>query len=102
MCIHRLSDIPKTYKRVGSGAFLGFLSRCAAPTGSSLLPQAWCHCYLSFLTTLPIIMFSKIVLTSLVIGALSVNALVGPVARSPASEPECESPRLFLPYLTTI
>jgi len=40
-------------------------------------------------------MFSKIVLTALLIGAISVNALTAPVARSPVPEPECESRRLF-------
>jgi len=45
-------------------------------------------------------MFSKIVLTSLIIGVISVNALTIPVARSPAPELECESPLLFstVPY----
>ena len=40
-------------------------------------------------------MFPKAVLTTLFIGALSVNALTVPVARSPAPEPECEFPRSF-------
>jgi len=37
-------------------------------------------------------MFSKLTLISLVVGALSVNALVVPVARSPSPEPQGESP----------
>jgi len=57
--------------------------------------QAWCRCYLFFLTTLHIIMFLKAALTFLAVGALSVNALTAPVARSLAPEPECESPRPF-------
>ena len=76
----------------------GFLSRCAAHPSSSLLPlklQAWCRCYLFFLTTYLIIMFSKATLTTLVLGALYVNALAVPVAREPAPEPECEFPRSF-------
>ena len=40
-------------------------------------------------------MFPKAILTFLVIGALSVNALVVPVARSPAPEPDCEFPQSF-------
>jgi len=40
-------------------------------------------------------MFSKAALTFLVVGALSVNALTIPVARSPAPEPECEFPQSF-------
>jgi len=40
-------------------------------------------------------MLFKTVLTSLLIGAISVNALSGPIARSPVPEQECESPRLF-------
>ena len=79
-----------------------FLSRCAANPGFSLLPpsqkkkkrQAWCHYPLFFLTTLPIIMFTKTALTSLVLGALYVNALAIPVAREPAPDP-CEFPRSF-------
>jgi len=43
----------------------------------------------------PIIMFSKAVLIFLAIGALSVNALTAPVARSPALELESEFPRSF-------
>ena len=43
-----------------------------------------------------IIMFSKTSLTVLALGALYVNALTVPVARGPAPEPECESPRLSL------
>jgi len=43
------------------------------------------------------IMFSKATLTFLVVGALSVNALTVPVARSPTPEPEREFPRsLFI------
>ena len=41
-------------------------------------------------------MFPKTVLTFLVIGALSVNALTVPIARSPAPEPECEFPIVLL------
>ena len=37
-------------------------------------------------------MFSKTALTSLLLGALYVNALAIPVAREPAPEPECEFP----------
>ena len=88
---------PKIYK--GRGVFPGFLSRCAAHPSSSLIlptPQAWCHCYLFFLTTLPTIMFFKVILTFLAVGALSVNALSIPVARSPAPEPDCEFPRWSL------
>ena len=44
---------------------------------------------------LPIVMFSKIVLASLVIGITSVNAFTVPVTRSPAPEPESVSPLLF-------
>ena len=40
-------------------------------------------------------MFLKAALTFLAIGALSVNALSIPVARSPAPEPDCEFPRSF-------
>jgi len=40
-------------------------------------------------------MFLKATLTFLAVGALSVNALAVPVARSPALEPEGEFPRLF-------
>ena len=40
-------------------------------------------------------MFSKAALTFLVVGALSVNALTVPLARSPAPEPDCELPWLF-------
>ena len=43
----------------------------------------------------PVIMFPKTALTFLLIGALSVNALTAPVARSPTPEPECEFP---VPY----
>jgi len=57
--------------------------------------QAWCRCYLFFLTTLHTIMFFKATLAFLVVGALSVNALTVPVARSPAPEPECEFPQLL-------
>ena len=39
--------------------------------------------------------FLKAALTFLLLGALSVNALNVPAARSPAPEPECEFPRLF-------
>ena len=41
-------------------------------------------------------MFPKAAFTFLAIGALSVNALTIPVARSPAPEPEREFPRSFL------
>jgi len=71
---------------------------CSPPTSSPLPPkfQAWCRCYLFFLTTPPIIMFSKAVLIFLAIGALSVNALTAPVARSPVPEPaQGEFPRSF-------
>jgi len=40
-------------------------------------------------------MIFKTVLTFLAVGALSVNALTVPVARSPAPEPECEFSRSF-------
>ena len=40
-------------------------------------------------------MFLKAALTFLAVGALSVNALTAPVARSPAPEPECEFPWSF-------
>ena len=40
-------------------------------------------------------MFLKATLTFLAVGALSVNALTVPVARSPAPEPECELTRSF-------
>ena len=40
-------------------------------------------------------MFIKAALAFLAIGALSANALTVPVARSPAPEPDCESPRSF-------
>ena len=40
-------------------------------------------------------MFLKAVLTFLVAGALSINALIIPVARSPAPELECEYCWLF-------
>ena len=82
----------------GRGVLPGFLSRCAAHPSSLLLPpkpQAWCHRYPSFLTTFQIIMFFKPTLISIILGALCVNALSVPVAREPAPEPECESPRLF-------
>jgi len=72
------------------------LSSTAVHPSSSLLPpklQAWCRCYLLFLTTLHTIMFSKATLTFLAIGVLSVNALTTPVARSPAPESECKFPR---------
>jgi len=40
-------------------------------------------------------MFSKAVFIFLAIGALSVNALATPVARSPVPEPACEFPGSF-------
>ena len=40
-------------------------------------------------------MFPKVAFAFLVIGVLSVGALTIPVARSPAPEPECESPWSF-------
>jgi len=40
-------------------------------------------------------MFPRAALTFLVVGALSVNALTGPVARSPAPGPGREFPRSF-------
>ena len=83
----------------GRGVPPSFLSRCAAHPNPSLppqKPQAWCHCYLFFLTTLPIIMFLKVIFTFLAVGALSVSALTIPVARSPAPEPDCEFPRWSL------
>ena len=43
--------------------------------------------------TFRIAMFSKVALTSLILGALYVNALAIPVAREPTPEPECEFPR---------
>ena len=55
-----------------------------------------------FLTTFLIIMFPKAILTYLVLGALSVNALSVPVAREPAPEPECKFPRSLLTDLTAI
>jgi len=81
----------------GRGALPGFLSRCAAHPSSLIPPrlQAWCRCYPFFLTTLHITMFLKVALTFLAVGALSVNALTIPVARSPAPEPDCEFPRPF-------
>ena len=77
---------------------------CSSPQFSSPTSQlqAWCRCHLFFLTTLHIIMFIRTVLTFLAVGALSVNALTTPVARSPAPEPECEFPRSFSSHLTTI
>jgi len=106
VCLRRLgrNSTPTgsaNYKRVKVHPLIFFISRCAAFT-SSLLPSkllARCH-YLFFFTTLPITMFCKTVLISLAIGAISVNALAVPVAREPAPEPECESPRLFstVPY----
>ena len=63
--------------------------------------QAWCRCYLFFLTT-HIDMFSKAALTFLVVGALSVNALSVPVARSPAPGPECEFTNRSISHLITI
>ena len=44
-------------------------------------------------SSVPFTMFSKVIFASIVIGALSVSALTVPVARSPAPEPERESPR---------
>ena len=86
------------------GVFPGLLSRCAAHPSSSLLPhklRARCHRYLFYLTTLPIIMFSKTALASLALGVLCINALAVPVAREPAPEPECEFPGLSRPYRIT-
>ena len=40
-------------------------------------------------------MFIKTALTFLAVGALSVNALTAPVARSPSPDPECKFPRSF-------
>ena len=83
---------------------LQFLGRCAAHPSPSFLPpklQAWCRCYLFFLTT-HIVMFSKATLTFLVVGALSVNALSVPVARSPAPGPECEFTNRSIPQVITI
>ena len=40
-------------------------------------------------------MFPKAILTLLIVGVLSVNAVTVPVARSPAPEPECEFLRSF-------
>lgn len=57
--------------------------------------QAWCRRYL-FLTTPPIIMFSKATLISLALGALYVNAMTVPVAREPTPELDCEFPRSLL------
>ena len=81
----------------GRSVLPGFLSRCAAHPSSLLPPklQAWCRRYLSFLTTFRIIMFSKTALTSVILGALYVNALSVPVAREPVPEPACEFPRPF-------
>ena len=58
------------------------------PPVPSLLPsfpQARCF-YLFFLTTFHAIAFSKVTFTPLVIGALYVNALTIPIARSPLRE----------------
>ena len=88
--------LSKIYK--GRGTIPGFLSRCAAHPSCSFRPpkrQARRRCSLSFFTTLPIIMFSKTFLASLVLGALCVNALTVPVAREPAPGRECEFPRSF-------
>ena len=65
-----------------------FFSRCAAHPSSSPPPlqlQAWCRCYLFFLTTASIIMFPKVLPTSLIIGALSADALIVPGAREPGT-----------------
>jgi len=78
------------YKMVGDG-LSGSFSRCAARPSPFLhpKPQARCRYCLFFLTTLHIIMFSKVTLIiSLVVSALSVNALIVPVARSPSPEPQ--------------
>jgi len=95
-----IHGLPKSIK--GSGCTPRFPQPLAAPTSSLLPPklQAWCHYYPFFITTRPIIMFSKVTLVFIAIGALSVNALVVPVARSPVPESECESPRSFstIPY----
>ena len=64
------------------------------PSPTSQTP-GWCNLYLFFLTTLPITMFSKVALISLAVGVLSINALVIPVPRSPAPEPEREFSRSF-------
>ena len=83
---------PQTYKRVELHPFVS--SAAVQLPNSTLQPSqllAWRR-YLFFLTTLSIIMFSKTILTSLVVGAISVNALTIPVAREPAPESECESP----------
>jgi len=90
-------DFPGVYKRVEVHSLVSSAAVQFTPV-LLLLPklQAWCRCYLLFfLTTLHIIMFLKTVLTFLAIGALSVNALTAPVARSPTPEPECEFPRSF-------
>src|SRR5258707_1309167 len=84
------------HKCNGRGVLPNFLSRCAAHPSSSLRPpkpQAWCRCYLLFLTTLLITMFPKVFLTFLTIGALSVSALNIPATRGPTPEPDCEFPR---------
>ena len=47
-------------------------------------------------------MFPKASLTLLAIGALYVNALTVPVARSPAPEPDCEFPDRFLSQFIAI
>ena len=76
------------YKRVGVCVLL--------PSAAVQLPQflfsalrfqAWCHCHPFILAALSIIMFSKILLVSLALGVLSVNALV--FTREPA---ECKFP----------
>ena len=75
---------------------------CVSPQSSSPpISQAWCHCYPFFPTTFTLIMFPKVALIALVVGAISVNALATPVARSPAPEPECEFPQSFstMPHL---
>ena len=89
-----IDGLPEIYKMV-EVYHPDRLSRCAAHPSSSLLPpkpQAWSRCHLFFLTTLPITMFFKVVFISFVVGAHSVNALTTPVARSLATEPECEFP----------
>ena len=65
------------YKRVDVRPLVSSAAVQLSPVSFS--PQAWCRCYLSSLTTLSILMFSKAVLTFLAIGALWVNVSAAPV-----------------------
>ena len=87
-----VSDVPELCAAIkGSGCFPGFLRRCGAHPSSPLDPP------LTSETSGLVLLLSvlshgipsqiKVILTFLVVRALSVNALSAPVARKPVPEP---------------